>query len=46
MPAAQAVHGGLQGQLRTGTTLLVESPVAAEQFPVGERPGSEGSAVA
>ena len=42
LPAAQAVHGGLQGQLRTGTTLPVESLVAAQQLPVGQRPGGEG----
>src|SRR6516162_2673714 len=31
LPAAQAVHGGVQGQLRTGTMLAVESLVAAQQ---------------
>jgi hypothetical protein len=41
LPAAQAVHGGLQGQLQTGTTLPVERLVAAQQLPVGERPGSD-----
>ena len=41
LPAAQAVHGGLQGQLRTGTTLPVERLVAAQQLPAGERPGSD-----
>ena len=43
LPASRAgSHGGLQGQLRTGTTLPVESLVAAQQLPAGERPGSEG----
>src|SRR6266487_1532312 len=42
LPAVQAVHGGLQGQLRTGTTFAVESLVAAQQLPVGKRTGGEG----
>jgi len=43
LPAAQAVRGGLEGQLRAGATLAVESLVAAQQLPVGQGPRRSGA---